>query len=68
MSRNDIPHVEQLERKRAEMEEELERREKSKYDPVHLWWELRRPELDKTIARWTVRDTEPNQDRQVEVF
>lgn len=65
-SLNDIPVVELLKRKRAEMEEEVQSRGMLEEDTIHQWWDLKRPQLDMIIEHWTVRDTELSQDRQAE--
>ncbi|KAB5528214.1 hypothetical protein PHYPO_G00137780 [Pangasianodon hypophthalmus] len=65
-SLNDIPVVELLKRKKAELDEILQGREISEQDTIGQWWSLKRPELDAIIEHWKKYDAEPDQIIQVE--
>ncbi|MCI4392339.1 hypothetical protein PGIGA_G00144930 [Pangasianodon gigas] len=65
-SLNDIPVVELLKKKKAELDEILQGREISEQDTIGQWWSLKRPELDAIIEHWKKYDAEPDQIIQVE--
>ncbi|MCJ8746560.1 hypothetical protein PDJAM_G00143360 [Pangasius djambal] len=60
-SLNDIPVVELLKRKKAEMDEILQGREILEQDTIGQWWSLKRPELVAIIERWEKYNAEPDQ-------
>ncbi|KAF4074764.1 hypothetical protein AMELA_G00243100 [Ameiurus melas] len=57
---DDIPMLELLKRKRAELDEAVTSRGISEQDTIGQWWNLKRPELDTIIARWRKNDAEPD--------
>lgn len=57
---NDIPELEMLKKKKAELDMAVRSRGISEQDTIGQWWSLKRPELNTIIERWRKFDAEPD--------
>lgn len=56
----DIPELEMLKKKKAELDMAVRSRGISEQDTIGQWWSLKRPELNTIIERWRKFDAEPD--------